>query len=129
LADWCLQSLPPRIELWVAHFGMHTAVSDLDGAKLTLFVHREFVDDRNHWNSYLSDRIFPVGRHASIGTVANNDSWTRITAKVEQWRHTMRRSIFHVQSLFSLPVHAIRWKFALRSIERQRVQVSQALTR
>ena len=129
LADWCLQSLPPRIELWVAHFGMHTAVSDLDGAKLTLFVHREFVDDRNHWNSYLSDRIFPVGRHASIGTVANNDSWTRITAKVAQWRHTMRRSIFHVQSLFSLPVHAIRWKYALRSIERQRVQVSQALTR
>jgi hypothetical protein len=129
LADWCLQSLPPRIELWVAHFGMTTAVSDLDGAKLTLFVHREFVDDRNHWSSYLSDRLFPVGRHASIGTVTNNDPGTTIKAKVAQWRHTVRRSIFHAQSIFSLPVHAIRWKFALRSIERQHVQVSQALTR
>jgi len=129
LADWCLQSLPPRIELWAAHFGMRTAVSDLDGAKWTLFVHREFVDNRNHWNSYLSDRIFPVGRHASIGTVSNNDPGTRIKAKVAQWRHNVRRSIFHAQSIFSFPVQAIRWKFALRSIERQRVHVSQALTR
>jgi hypothetical protein len=129
LADWCLQSLPPSIELWVAHFGMKTAVADLDGAKLTLFVHREFVDDRNRWNSYLSDRIFPVGRHASIGMVTNTDSGTRIKAKVAQWRHTMRRSIFHAQSIFSLPVDAIRWKYALRSIEKQRVPVSQALTR
>jgi hypothetical protein len=108
---------------------MKTAVADLDGAKLTLFVHREFVDDRNHWNSYLHDRIFPVGRRASIGMVLSNDSGTRIRAKVAQWRHTMRRSIFHAQSIFSLPVHAIRWKYALRSIEKQRVPVSQALTR
>jgi hypothetical protein len=129
LADGCLQSLPPSIELWVAHFGVKTAVADLDGAKWTLFVHREFVDDRNHWNSYLSDRIFPVGRRASLGMVTSNDSGTRIKAKVAQWRHTMRRSIFHAQSIFSLPVHAIRWKYALRSIEKQRVQVSQALTR
>jgi hypothetical protein len=129
LADWCLQSLPPSIELWVAHFGIRTAVADLDGAKLTLFVHREFVDDRNQWNSYLSDRIFPVGQHASMGTLINNDSGTKIKAKVAQWRHTVRRSIFHAQSIFSLPVDAIRWKYALRSIERQRVHVSHALTR
>jgi Uncharacterised nucleotidyltransferase len=129
LADWCLPSLPPSIEVWVAYFGIQTTVADLDGAKLTLFVHREFVDDRNHWNSYLSGRIFPVGRHASIGTVTNNGSGTRIKAKMAQWRHIMRRSIFHAQSIFSLPVQAIRWKYALRSIERQRVQVSQALSR
>jgi Uncharacterised nucleotidyltransferase len=129
LAELCLQSLPARIETWVAHFGMKTAIADLDGAKFTLFVHREFVDDRAFWTSYVKDRIFPVGRRSSIGRVAITDTWTRIKTKVSQWRHTMRRSIFHARSLFSLPVEAIRFRYALRSIKRQRVLVAEALTR
>src|ERR1700722_19114487 len=129
LAGWCLQSLPPRIETWVAHFGLKTAIADLDGAKFTLFVHREFVDDRAFWTSYVKYRIFPIGRRSSIGRVAITDTGTRIKAKVSQWRHTMSRSIFHARSLFSLPVEAIRFRYALRSVERQRVLVAEALTR
>jgi len=129
LHDWCLGSLPPRIEAWVTHFGLKTAISDLDGAKWTLFVHREFVDHQNSWNSYVMDRIFPAGRQSSIGTVKTADLGTRIKGNVSQWRHTMRRSIFHARTLFSLPVEAIRWKYALRELERQRVVVSPVLTR
>jgi hypothetical protein len=129
LTEWCLQALPARIETWVAHFGVKTAVADLDGAKFTLFVHREFVDDRAFWTSYVKNRIFPIGRRSSIGRVAITDTGTRIEAKVSQWRHTMRRSIFHARSLFSLPVEAIRFRYALRSIERQRLLVAEALTR
>jgi Uncharacterised nucleotidyltransferase len=129
LAEWCLQSLPPRIETWVAHFSVKTAIADLDGAKFTLFVHREFVHDRAFWTSYVKGRIFPIGGRSSIGRVAITDTGTRIKAKVSQWRHTMRRSIFHARSLFSLPVEAIRFRYALRSIERQRVLVAEALTR
>ncbi len=129
LAEWCLQSLPARIETWVAHFGVKTAIADLDGAKFTLFVHREFVDDRAFWTSYVKGRIFPIGRRSSIGRVAITDTRTRITAKVSQWRHTMRRSIFHARSLFTLPVEAMRFRYALRSMERQRVLVAEALTR
>jgi Uncharacterised nucleotidyltransferase len=129
LAEWCLQSLPARIETWVAHFGVKTAITDLDGAKFTLFVHREFVDDRAFWTSYVKNRIFPIGRRSSIGRVAITGTRTRIKAKVSQWRHTMSRSIFHARSLFSLPVEAIRFRYALRSTERQRVLVAEALTR
>jgi hypothetical protein len=128
LHDWCLRSLPPRIEAWVTQFGLKTAISDLDGAKWTLFVHSEFVDHRNSWNSYVRDRIFPVGRQSSIGTVKTADVGTRIKGNVSQWRHTMRRSMFHARTLFSLPVEAIRWKYTLRALERQRVPVSPVLT-
>jgi Uncharacterised nucleotidyltransferase len=129
LDDWCLRSLPPRIEAWVTHFGLKTAISDLDGAKWTLFVHQEFIDHRNSWNSYVKDRIFPLGRRSSIGRVTTADLGTRMKVRVSQWRHTMRRSMFHAQTLFSLPLEAIRWKYALRSLERQRVLVSAAPTR
>jgi Uncharacterised nucleotidyltransferase len=129
LEDCCLRSLSPRIEAWVTQFGLKTAISDLDGAKWTLFVHQEFVDHRDSWNSYVKERIFPVGRRSSIGTVKTGDIGTRIRLKVSQWRHTMRRSMFHARALFSLPIEALRWKYALRSLERQRVIASPALTR
>jgi hypothetical protein len=129
LEDCCLRSLSSRIEAWVTQFGLKTAISDLDGAKWTLFVHQEFVDHRDSWNSYVRERIFPVGRRSSIGTLKTADIGTRIRLKVSQWRHTLRRSMFHGRTLFSLPIEALRWKCALRSLERQRVLVSPALTR
>jgi Uncharacterised nucleotidyltransferase len=124
LDNWCLRSLPARIEAWVAQFGLKTAISDLNGAKWTLFVHREFVDDPDSWNSYVRQRIFPVGRGSSIGTVQTTDVGTRMRARLSQLRHTMHRSIFHAGTLFSLPLEAIRWKYAQRSLERQRVLAS-----
>ena len=129
LEDWCLRPLSPRIEAWVTHFGLKTAVSDLDGTKLTLFVHSEFVDDRESWNSYLRDRIFPVGRRSSIGTAMTADPGTRIKLRVSEWRHAVCRAMFHTRSLFSLPVDALRWNYALRLVERQRVPGLPALSR
>jgi hypothetical protein len=123
LNDWCLRSLPPRIEAWVEQFGLRTAISDLDGAKWTLFVHREFVDDRDSWSSYLRNRIFPAQPWLSRHRVLTDDIGTRMNLKALQWRHTMRRSLFHARELFALPIEALRWKYALRSLKRQRVSV------
>jgi hypothetical protein len=124
LAKWCLQTLPPRIRAWVEHLGLKTAVADLDGAKFTLFVHREFVDDRSFWASYVKDRIFPLGRRSSIGRVATTGIGTKIKVRASQWRHTMHRFVFHAQSMFSLPLEAIRFRYALRSVEKQRGAVA-----
>ncbi len=120
LEAWCVQPLPSRIATWVGEFGAKWAVSDLDGAKLTLFVHPEFLDDPSSWNSYLATRIFPFGRRSSIGKVSPAVPGTRIKARVSQWLHSMRRMMFHTRELASLPVEAIRWKRAVRSRESQR---------
>jgi hypothetical protein len=119
LAACCVQTLPPRIRAWVDHLGLKTAVADLDGAKFTLFVHRGFVDNPSFWTSYVKDRIFPVGRRSSIGRVATTGIGTRIRVTASQWRHTMHRIVFHAQSMFSLPLEAIRFRYALRSVEKQ----------
>jgi Uncharacterised nucleotidyltransferase len=120
LDDWCLRRLPSRIETWVEQFGLKSALSDLDGAKLTLFVHREFITDPDFWNSYLKNRIFPVTGRSSIGRVTARGPGVRIKAAMSQWLHGMGRVAFHARELVSLPVEAIRWKRALRSTEKQR---------
>ena len=124
LSDWCLRPLPPRIESWVAQFGMKTALSGLDGSKLTLFVQREFVDDPASWPAYVRQRLFPVGRQSSVGIPTTGDPGARMTSRVSQWRHSFRRAAFHAGELFSLPVDAIRWKYALHSIDKRRILVS-----
>jgi hypothetical protein len=124
LDAWCLQALPSRIESWVNEFGPRWAVSDLDGAKLTLFVHRQFFDDPSSWNSYVASRIFPFSRGSSIGRVSTAVPGARIKARASQWLHSLRRVMFHTRELVSLPVEAIRWKRAVRSTERQRALVS-----
>jgi hypothetical protein len=129
LEDWCLRSLPFRIEGWVTQFGWKTATADLDGAKWTLFVHQEFIDHPNSWNSYVIDRLFPVREALSMDTVITKCVGSRMNIPVSQWRHTMRRSMFHARTLFSLPLEAIRWKYAMRSLERRRLLASAALTR
>jgi Uncharacterised nucleotidyltransferase len=124
LDEWCLQPLSTRIETWVRKFGLEWATSDLDGAKLTLFVHREFIRDSYSWNSYVLRRIFPIGRHAPFGRVSMAAPGARIKASRSQWLHSLRRAIFHTRELMTLPVHAIRWKHALRSTKRQRTLVA-----
>ncbi len=121
---WCLQPLPSRIATWVSEFGPGWATSDLDGDKLTLFVHRDFFDDPSSWHSYLATRIFPFGRRSSIGRVSTPAPGARIKARASQWLHSMRRVMFHARELAALPVEAIRWRRAVRSVERQRGLVS-----
>lgn len=129
LDDWCLRSLPFRIEAWVTQFAWKTATSDLDGGKWTLFVHPEFIDHPKSWNSYVIGRLFPVRAALSRDTVITNHVGSRMNVQVSRWRHIMRRSIFHARTLFSLPLEAIRWKYAMRSLERRRLLASPALTR
>ena len=124
LEEWCLRPLPGRMATWVNEFGFEWALSGLDGAKLTLFVHREFFDDTPAWTIYLASRIFPFGRRSSIGTVSTALPRARIKARASQWLHSMRRVMFHARELASLPVETIRWKRALRSMEKQRALVS-----
>jgi len=124
LEAWCLHPLPGRIATWVNEFGFRWALSDLDGTKLTLFVHKDFFDDPSCWSSYLAARIFPFGGRSSIGSVSTAVTRAKIKARVSQWLHSMRRVMFHTRELASLPLEAIRWKRALRSADRQRALVS-----
>jgi hypothetical protein len=125
LKSWCIQPLSQRLETWVQEFGVQWALSGLDGSKLTLFVHREFVQDPNSWNVYLLARIFPIGRRSSMGsTVSPPVTGDRIKAVASRWLYSMRRAAFHGRELVSLPRELIRWKLALRLVERQRSSIS-----
>jgi Uncharacterised nucleotidyltransferase len=123
LHNWCIEPLPAPIRAWVHHFGRRFAHADLNGSKLSLFVHREFMAaDRRAFNRYALRRIFPVGHRSSLGKVSITSPRAKLRVNALQRLHSMQRALFHFRELVSFPVEAIRWKLALRAFDRQRAR-------
>jgi len=120
LEGWCLAPLPRRAEAWVRQFGVMWALSDLPGNKLTLFVHRDFVNDPNLWRKYLKSRIFPMHLQSSLGLGVHLSLKARVKAKVGRCAYALGRVIFHIRELASLAMGTIRWRRALRSVASRR---------
>jgi hypothetical protein len=120
LEEWCLAPLPRRAETWVRQFGVLWAISDLPGNKLTLFVHRDFVNDPNSWRKYLQTRIFPMHFESSLGSGLHLSLKLRVKARVGRCAYALGRVIFHVREMASLAMGTIRWRRALRSVPSQR---------
>jgi len=129
LREWCIEPVPLPIQAWVDHFGARFARAGLHGSKLTLFVHREFLDTSNAqgrraWRRYAFGRILPLRGRSSIGNVSIAAPGAKIRSTVFQWLHSMRRALFHLRELVSLPVESIRLKRALRAFQRRRARTS-----
>jgi hypothetical protein len=115
LQEWCLAPFPRRAEAWVRQFGVIWAISDLPGNKLTLFVHRDFVNDPNSWRKYLKRRIFPIHLQSSLSSGLHLSLKARVKARVGRCAYALGRVIFHVREMASLAMGTIRWRRALRS--------------
>jgi hypothetical protein len=123
LEECFLAPLPRNPETWVQQFGAIWAISDLPGNKLTLFVHRDFVNDPNLWRKYLRGRIFPLHLRSSIGLGAHLSQMVRVKARVGRYIYALGRVVFHVREMASLALEAIRWRRALRSVPSQRTAI------
>jgi|tagenome__1003787_1003787.scaffolds.fasta_scaffold20875831_2 hypothetical protein len=135
LHKWCIEPLPAPVHAWMHHFGRRFAHADLNGSKLSLFVHREFMRDssldrgapttaadRRAFNRYALRRIFPVGHRSSLGKVSITSPRAKLRVNALQRLHSMQRVLFHFREMVSFPVEAIRWKLALRAFDRQRAR-------
>jgi hypothetical protein len=121
LNDWCVQTLPERVETWIRHFGVRWALSDLEGNKLTLFIHREFLEDAGEWNAYLLRRVIPASGRPSIGHIAASDVKIRLRGRASQLKFAGQRLVFHLSAGLTLAWDAVRWRRALQSDRKRRL--------
>jgi hypothetical protein len=116
LEEWFLAPLPRSPETWVRQFGVKWAISELPGNKLTLFVHRDFVNDPNLWGKYLRSRIFPLHLQSSSSLGFHPSLKVRVKARVGRYVYALGRVISHVREMARLALGTIRWRRALRSV-------------
>jgi hypothetical protein len=119
LSDWCVETLPDRVDTWVHHFGTEWALSELDGSKVTLFIHGEFLNDPAKWKGYLLRRLIPAPGRPSIGQIEASDVKTLLMGRLAQLTFAGRRLTFHAREMFVLGWEAIRWRQALQSGQKE----------
>jgi len=119
--EWCVKTLPYRVETWARHFGIRWALSELGGNKVTLFIHHEFVNDASKWKSYLLRRLIPIPGRPSIGHVEASDVKTRLRGRGAEWTFAGRRLAFHASEMFRLTWEAFRWRQALQTCRKGRI--------
>jgi hypothetical protein len=116
-AKWT-QCLRPPARLWLENYGRRWAFGEhpypslslFSGAKLSLFLHREFVPDPNVRKQITQQRLFPWKRPEQIASPADETAASFLTAGRLQWQFVLRRLIFHSGSSLQYLLELPRWR-------------------
>ena len=117
-AAWTTRTLPPTLSFWVKRHGREWALARFPGNKLSLFVHRAFIEDPEIWKEIERDRLFPFHRPAKVVEPRDPGHASRWRAKLDQSHYVLSRLRFHFGGLLSYLWELPEWKRNLQQVER-----------
>ena len=107
--------IAPALHLWIERYGRHAAVSNFQGDKCSLFLHREFVEDPVAWATIRRRRLFPLQRPHRPPAIVFQRGFSALGRVWMEKVHAMRRLRFHglagLRYVFEYP----RWVVLRRS--------------
>jgi Uncharacterised nucleotidyltransferase len=102
------------LDLWVNRNGINWCLAPFPGSKLSLFVHREFVDDPTVWSEMWRRRLLPFHRPARVAEPHERNLKSNWTAKWQQFRFVRARLWHHFTGLVTYAWNVHRWRRVLR---------------
>jgi hypothetical protein len=99
--------------LWARHYGFDWALAAFPGSKLSLFVHRAFVDDADVWRAIRRRRLFPWHRPARVVETGDLESSTTggvWEGRREHWEFVLGRARFHLRGVLDYAWHLPSWR-------------------
>jgi len=118
---WTTENLSAAVSLWVQRHGRNWALARFPGSKLSLLVHREFIEDRDVWKEIRRSRLFPWHRPAKVVESGDPTLRSHWLATWHQWRFVWSRLEFHLHALLSYAWELPRWKLNLHRFQRDHV--------
>ena len=115
---WTKETLPAALSLWVQRHGWNWALARFPGSKLSLLVHRQFVEDADLWKKVMLSRLIPIHRPARVVESGNPTLSSRTLATWGQWRYVCSRLKFHVGGALGYAWELPRWKLVLHGFQR-----------
>jgi hypothetical protein len=103
--------LSPTLTLWTERYGKQAALANFRNGKYTLFLHREFVDDRAAWANIVRRRLFPLRRPHRPPAVAFQRGFSHLGRLSMEGLHALRRLKFHALSDLRYLWEYPRWMF------------------
>ncbi len=118
VSAWTTGNLPAALSCWVELYGRNWALVRFPGSKLSLFVHREFIEDQDVWREIRRSRLFPFHRPAKVVEPGDPTLSSRTLATWGQWRFIWSRLRFHLGGILGYAWELPRWKLVLHRLQR-----------
>ncbi|MGD0226649.1 MAG: nucleotidyltransferase family protein [Terriglobia bacterium] len=115
---WTTRTLPPTLSFWVKRHGREWALARFPGSKLSLFVHRAFIEDPEIWKEIERSRLFPFHRAPKVVEPRDQGHASHWRARWDQGRFVWSRLKFHVGGLLTYFMELPAWKKNLQQVER-----------
>ncbi len=103
------------VDLWIDRYGLSGALGNFQNNKCSLFIHREFVDDRSAWADVWRRRLFPLRRPHRLPKVLSNHRPNGLKRKCAHYLHSLQRLKFHTCSAADYAWEYPRWRL-LRAV-------------
>jgi hypothetical protein len=113
LESWVRGHLHGPLSVWIEHYASEWAFTSYPGSKLSLHVHRQFIQDRGTWKAIRRSRLLPFHRPASVVEPGGAGWSTNWKGKIDRWRFFWMRLKFHISALLGYGLAWPRWKIAL----------------
>jgi len=110
VAAWTTRALPASLSQWVQRRGEEWALATFPGSKLSLFVHRAFIESTDVWKNVERSRLFPIHRPARVVESADQRLASRWQAHWEQACFALSRLKFHVAGLLRYTWELPTWR-------------------
>ncbi len=115
LAEWTTMALPAPLRLWVRRHGRRWALARFPGSKLSLFVHRAFIEDPKLWKEIARRRLFPLHGRPRGAESSNHGRASSWRVDLHQSLYVFSRLKFHVGGLINYVWEQSAWKKSLRT--------------
>ncbi len=117
---WTSENLTPAEALWIEHYGWNLALNNFSGNKLSLFLHREFIQDPAVWREIRWRRLFPVHRLHHVAQASRHlFCFHKVT--VEMQAHLIRWLSSHLSAPLGYAWEWPRWQRMLRQSSEARL--------
>ena len=98
------------VDLWIDRYGLSGALGNFQNNKCSLFIHREFVDDRSAWAEVWRRRLLPLRRPHHLPKVLFNHRQTSLRRKWAHYLHSLQRLRFHACSAAGYAWEYPQWR-------------------
>lgn len=98
------------VNLWIDLYGISGALANFQSNKNSLFIHREFVDDRSAWVKVWRRRLFPLRRPHRLPNITFKHGPAGLRSLWTRYLHGLQRFKFHACSAIGYAWEYPRWQ-------------------
>ena len=105
-----VDSMPPRLRLWIDQYEPDLVFAERPGSKLYLLLKDVLLDSSPEWRRERTRRLLPRRLPRKVVFAKSDSAWMSLRVRAERLRFVVLRVWFHVVAGVHYRMEAARWR-------------------